>query len=130
MPLNAASVEQENEKIGTGVIPGNCVDMKRDHQYSTLGYYPVDEHVYNKTHNCENQSIADGFDGYVDMLVEQESNGSNLFHEPDVYLDAGDSFTRHDYTADNRKQYVSTSDWEIIDGDDGLTSKKIYASVE
>lgn len=132
LPLSATSIDESNrnERVGTTVIPGNCTDMKRDHQYSTPGYFPVGGEVYNKTHNCENQSIADGYSGEVDVLVEKESTGSNLFHIQDVYLEPGESYTHHDYTANDSTQYVSTSDWESIDGEDLSGDKKIYASIE
>ncbi len=117
-------------KIGTTVNSGHCTDMKRDHQYSTRSYNASSTgYVYNKTKNCENEPIADGYDGYADILVEKYPSGFNVFHVQDVYLRPGAEKKYYSYT-NPYENCVSTTDWEIIDGQNVSGSKRIYASIE
>ncbi len=131
--LNASELDSnsvEPETYRTTVTAGRCVNMKRDHQYSTPQWKPSIYAGFVRVHNCENDSTADGYSGYVDALIELASTGGNQYKKNDAYLKKGETFYHESTNLLNGYNYYSTADWEIIDGQNTSGSKVIFSSVE
>ncbi len=120
---------QEVDNYYTTVTPGKCTDMKRDTKYSTTPFYPENGHAYVKVKNCEDNEYADGYTGKADILLEKDSNGSNIVFINNFQLKKGEYKRVDEYNLDYTK-YRSSVDWEEIDGQDLSGSKQIYSSVE
>lgn len=128
--FNAAEVENTQAKERTLVHSAHCVNMKRDHKYQTVAYFPVKGQAFVKVKNCEGGSGTDKYSGYVDALLERSRTGLNVYKANDRYLKPGHVFNHVVKGQPNNYTLVSTADWEIIDGQDHAGSKRIYASVE
>lgn len=131
--LNASEVsgsQDVNPSSWTMVNPGAKVNMKRDHKYATTPYSTNGDWVQNITRNHEDDSTADGYTGYADILIEKYSNGDNIIKVNNYKLAKGQHKTTTVYDVSSKPQYVSSVDWEIIDGQDQSGSKVIWASVE
>ncbi len=133
--LNASESETLKNEVPveptwTMVNPGAKVNMQRDHKYATTPYSTDGSWVQNITRNHEDESIAQGYTGYADMLIEKYSSGDNVIKVNNFKLVKGAHKTTTVYNVSTSPQYVSSVDWEIIDGQDQSGSKVIWASVE
>ncbi len=131
VPNLEASEAQERIDLGL-VIPSNtCYDMGRDKTYSTPSYKPrYDGFVFNRTHNCEDVSGADGYSGEVDIYVRHWHSGDTVFKKNDQYVPAGQDAYGSSKKTNPAWYYSSVSNWESIDGENYSGYKKIYSSIE
>ncbi len=128
--LNASEIKSQNPDTYTTVTSGRCVNMKRDHKYQTTSWSPYKNAGYVKVINCENDPTADGYSGKIDALIEQSSTGRNWYKKNDAYLAKGSTFYHEEKGLPSEFKYVSTADWEVIDGQDTSGNKVIFSSVE
>lgn len=125
--FNAAEVEEPDTQ-NIIVTAGACHNMKRDTKYSTPDYESGSNgYVFNTTHSCENQDVADGYTGTADMYVEK-ANGNNVVHKQ-IYFAAGATHSISKYS-DSYAFFHSSVNWEIIQDESTSGNKVIYASVE
>ncbi len=128
VPTLAAS-EVQIETYATTVTAGRCVNMKRDTKYSTPSWKTSSGSGFVKVKNCEDDATADGYNGYADMYIEAALTGKNVLERNDVYIYKGKTKKYSHSQLINGYNYVSSVDWEIIDGQNYAGSKKIYSYV-